>query len=786
MKYLCIHGHFYQPPRENAWTDAIDYQESAFPYHDWNDRICAECYQPNTKSRVLDGDKNLIALVNNYSSISFNFGPTLLSWMEEKQPDVYRAILEADRLSMKKFNGHGSALAQVYNHMIMPLANERDKRTQIIWGIEDFKKRFQRFPEGMWLAETACDTPTLELLAEQGIKFTILAPGQCAKTRKIGDKNWLETPNASVDPKKPYLCNLPSGKTITLFFYDGPISQGIAFSDTLKSGENFAAKLMGAFTDASKKDTELVHIATDGETYGHHQKFADMALAYCLKQVEDKSLAKITIYGEFLEKFPPKYEAKINENSSWSCFHGVERWRSNCGCNSGMHQGWNQKWRAPLRAALDLIRESFIKTFETKGSEFYHDVWDARNAYISFVLDRKPEMLESFFKAKGKERVWQDRQTAVDLMEMQHNAMLMYTSCGWFFDEISGIETVQIMQYAAKAIELHKNINGIDLEADFINKLSEAQSNIAELGNGGNIYERFVKTAAFTSQKAAVHYALTRTFNHEDIKEIYSYTVSDSQLKEIETGTTKAVTGKAVFTSKIDFRSSEEFFVLLYSQDYRIVCFCSEKPLITFEEIKNIIENNSTDEAIEQLQKNIPSSFTLSDLVKDAQRVVSSKILKKLHATTTEAFDTVFNSQYPLLRELKYIGTPIPKPFFYVAIFVLLEDLKEEISSGNTDPARIEEMLEDCRSLNTEINFAPVKDMAQKKLQKICLEFKENPDREHALAVIELLSILQSTPFAPDVFFGQEDVFTALKSLPKVTRDESAFKVLARKMKVRI
>ena len=320
MKYLCIHGHFYHPPRENAWLEEIEIQDSAAPYHDWNSRICAECYAPNALARVLDGNKDLIDLTNNYSRISFNFGPTLLSWMEKEEPQVYQAVQEADRISRKRFGGHGSAIAQVYNHMILPLANAHDKQTQVRWGIADFEKRFGRKPEAIWLAETACNTPTLEVLADEGMKFVILAPGQCARVRKIGENKWQEV-GSRVDPKRAYRCNLPSGKSIALFFYDGPVSQGIAFSDTLSSGEKFASRLLGTYNAGD--EAQLMHIATDGETYGHHQKFAEMALAYCLKKVEETSGVELTVYGEFLEKYPPQYEAQIVENTSWSCFHGV-------------------------------------------------------------------------------------------------------------------------------------------------------------------------------------------------------------------------------------------------------------------------------------------------------------------------------------------------------------------------------------------------------------------------------------------------------------------------------
>jgi alpha-amylase/alpha-mannosidase (GH57 family) len=441
-RYVCIHGHFYQPPRENPWLEEIELQDSAYPYHDWNERIAAECYAPNTASRLLDGEGRITGIVNNYSKISFNFGPTLLAWMERHDPSTYIAILEADKLSRKRFSGHGSALAQAYNHIIMPLANSRDKRTQIIWGIEDFQKRFGREPEGMWLPETAVDTETLEILAEQRIKFTILAPSQARCFRKIGEnQEWQGVEGSKIDPTTSYLCRLASGRTLYLFFYDGPISQEVAFGGLLKNGEAFVQKLMGAFSEG-RDQPQIVHIATDGETYGHHHRFGDMALAFCLHFIESSDLLTLTNYGEFLEKYPPIHEVQIFENSSWSCAHGVERWRNDCGCNSGMHSGWHQKWRGPLRGALDALRDQLIPAYTREASLYFKDPWQARDHYIEVILDRGEESIEAFLKKHtARELSKEEKSRVLKLLELQRHAMLMYTSCGWFFDEISGPET---------------------------------------------------------------------------------------------------------------------------------------------------------------------------------------------------------------------------------------------------------------------------------------------------------------------------------------------------------
>src|SRR5438128_7069807 len=385
VRFICIHGHFYQPPRENPWLEAIETQDSAHPYHDWNERITAECYEPNASSRILDTNDRIIKIVNNYASISFNFGPTLLSWLEQREPPTYAAILDADRVSRERFGGHGSAIAQAYNHMILPLANARDKRTQVRWGVRDFEKRFGRLPQGMWLPETAVDIASLEALAAEGIAFTILEPRQA----KAAD--------GPIDPTRPYRCNLPSGRSIVIFFYDGPISRAVAFENLLDRGENLAHRLLAAFSES--KQTQLVNIATDGETYGHHHPHGDMALAYAIDYINERKLARIANYGQFLAENPPAHDVEIVERTSWSCSHGVSRWQLDCGCNVGAPSGWTQQWRAPLRDALDWLRDQCAAIFEEHGKRLLLDPWAARDDYIDVVLDRSDENVERFITA---------------------------------------------------------------------------------------------------------------------------------------------------------------------------------------------------------------------------------------------------------------------------------------------------------------------------------------------------------------------------------------------------
>ena len=479
-KFICLHGHFYQPPRENPWLESVELQGSASPYHDWNDRICWECYAPNARARLMDGQGRIEQIISNYSRISFNFGPTLLSWLKDKQPEIHEAIISADQEAQERFSGHGSALAQGYNHMILPLANERDKHTQVIWGIRDFEARFGRKPEGMWLPECAADIASLDVLAQHGIRFTILSPFQAARVRPLqGSSDWNDVNGGKIDPKAPYLVKLPQGRSIAVFFYDGPISQAVAFEKLLTNGESFANRLFGAI-DGNRQHDQLVHIATDGESYGHHFRYGDMALAYALHKIEKSDKAKLTVYGEYLEKHPPEHEVEIHQPSAWSCSHGVERWRSDCGCNAG-HQGWNQQWRTPLREALDELSARLAEFFERKAPEYLREPWKARDDYIHVIMDRSEETISAFLsRHQTRELNYTDRICALRLLEMQRHAMLMFTSCGWFFDEISGIETMQVIQYAARALQLAHDLGAEYLEPRFLETLEKARMNIPE------------------------------------------------------------------------------------------------------------------------------------------------------------------------------------------------------------------------------------------------------------------------------------------------------------------
>ncbi|HZJ46378.1 MAG TPA: DUF3536 domain-containing protein [Pyrinomonadaceae bacterium] len=488
MSTLIIHGHFYQPPRENPWTGIIDNQPSAAPYHDWNERIHAECYGPNAFARIGDGDNAQV--VNNYANISFNFGPTLLSWLEEKYPRTYNQILKADSESVRKRGGHGNAIAQAYGHAILPLCNARDQLTQIIWGQEDFRYRFRREPESLWLPETACNNGTLDVLIEQGLRYVILAPEQAKRVKLKGD--WIDVNAPTVDTSQPYryLHSDGSGRSLAIFFYNGRLARAIAFENLLTSSRS----LLERFVQVAQY-RPLVHVATDGETYGHHFKFGDLCLAYALQVEAGQAGFNVTNYGEYLDQNPPELEVQIEqgalgEGSSWSCAHGVGRWQENCGCSTGGEPGWNQAWRAPLRHALNFLRDSAITHFEDMGSGLMLDPWAARNDYVRVLLNNSLPAAALIRRHARRQLSAVEAKRALTLLEIQRNSLLMFTSCGWFFSDLGGIETVQILRYAARLMDLQQQLGIESPRKEFLELLSMAQSNVSTFGSGAEIFLR--------------------------------------------------------------------------------------------------------------------------------------------------------------------------------------------------------------------------------------------------------------------------------------------------------
>ena len=687
-RYVCIHGHFYQPPRENPWLEVVEIQESASPWHDWNARINAECYSRNAASRILNTKGEIIKICNNYSRMSFNIGPTLLTWLEENDPLCYEAILEADRQSRKRFSGHGSAMAQVYNHIIMPLASRRDKETQVKWGIADFKKRFERMPEGMWLAECAVDTETLEVLAENGILFTVLSPYQAQAVRPIGwgNKEWQDVTGAKIDTRCAYRCNLPSGRSIVLFFYDGVLSQKIAFDGLLNDGGNFARQLIDA--NPHHGQPVLSHVATDGESYGHHHKHGDMALAYCLDYLDNSNEAQLTVYGEYLSFYPPESEVKIIENSSWSCAHGVERWRSDCSCGDGT-PGYHHKWRKPLRDSLNYLRDELAKLFES--SEIFDSPWNARDRYIDVILDRSEENVEAFLKANISKTLSEDEKIkALSLLEMQRNSLLMFTSCGWFFDEISRIEPVQIMRYAARAVELAKKVFDVDLEPEFLKILAQAPSNVPELQDGAKIYELRAKQGRVDLKQMAAYYGITsllKDFKHEFFEGCWD--MAGNALK-VSTASGKSFSaGKVHVHSRITGVSGNYLFAVNHNGGTLISCGISEADsmemlnLDDIHELQNLFTSDNSPELL--FEKFGYNQFTLNNIPSNSRYRLITELLQQDIHELEEGVKNIVKEHDQLLEYLTLLGSKPPAIITTAAEFTLTSEIVKKLEYTSPD-----------------------------------------------------------------------------------------------------
>ncbi|MBP3846526.1 DUF3536 domain-containing protein [bacterium] len=768
--FLTIHGHFYQPPRENPWLEAIELQESALPCHDWNERVCAECYTPNSVSRVVDNRNKILDIVNNYSKMSFNFGPTLLSWMEVYAPLTYERILKADIDSVSEHGGHGNAIAQVYNHIIMPLANEHDKDTQIKWGIRDFEYRFGRKPEGMWLAETAVDDDTLRLLVDNGIKFTVLSPYQALRIRKFGDKDWQDVSWGNIDPARSYKYIIKSApeKSINLFFYDGAISRSVAFDELLKDGNKFIRRLKEGVSE-SRDYPQLVNIATDGESYGHHTKFGDMALSYVLKIKAESEGFKITNYGEYLEKYESDYEADIKQASSWSCFHGVGRWKEDCGCSTGGQPGWNQKWRKPLREALDFLRDKLTVIFENEGKKYFNDsAWNVRNRYIDVVLNRNNSVIKNFQKANFRPDLTEtEKVRGMELLEMQRQAMLMYTSCGWFFNEISGIETVQIMKYAARAMQLAANFSSEDIETPFLNILDQAKSNIKEHGTGKTIYEKWVKPSVVSLKEVAALWAVSSLYQEfEDEEDVYCYKVKRNNYQMVEKGNSNLVVGNIEVTSKITLQKSNLVFSLMQYADGDFHCAIKEfSSNEDYNELKNTLIKTFVlypqTEIIRALDEKFGREyFTLKDIFIEERKKILQILLKDQLKKFATRYEEMYDQGKSSIYHMQSLGLEIPKEFKISAGYTLSHRYNELLqdSSGFVEENVIQQIMAinyEAGKMGIEIDKTPSNKNFAKKVITNLNRLTKSFEARQADSVFELFTVIEKLELKIDMAEAQ-------------------------------
>ena len=686
--YVTVHGHFYQPPRENPYLDTIERQPSATPFHDWNERIHHECYRPNAFARVLNERGDLVGIVNNYEYLSFNIGPTLMSWLERYDIEVYQRILEADRKSCDRLNGHGNAIAQVYNHIILPLANERDKQTQIRWGKEDFRSRFGRDPEGMWLAETAVDYATLEALVAEGIRFTILAPSQAERCRLIPSdeqpvSQWLEVGGSQIDPTRPYRCFLANGKYIDIFFYDGPISRDMGFNDVLSHSQHFAGRL-GQAVRGDHRPAQLISVATDGETFGHHKGGTEKCLAFAFTQEFPARNWTVTNYAHYLSINPPTWEVVLKPVTAWSCAHGVDRWQEDCGCGGGGL--WNQKWRRPLRDSLDWLRDKLVKVYEETGRQFFRDPWAARDEYIQVIRDRSAANVDQFLTRHRKRKLTPAEQLdALRLLEMQRHALLMYTSCGWFFEEISRPEGVQILRYAARALELAGEVAGVQLEKSFLRRLTTAPSNVDFFKHGGEVYRQLVVSAQISFKQVAAYYAISSLFDRHEVRgkrhdtesnfscfiprpsKVYCYDAHqlDYQLQRL--GSLTIAVGQLRLLSEITWESSHLVFAVVHLGGWDFHCciqpFTGRR---AYSQLKDKLfdafkQASATQMILAMTQLFGGESFSLQDLFAEERHRIMGLISHETLTRLDQLYTQVYRDNYGILMAFHRDELPVPQ-----------------------------------------------------------------------------------------------------------------------------
>lgn len=793
---VVLHAHFYQPPRDNPWTETVEREPSAAPFHDWNERISAECYAANACARVLGPRGRISDIVNNYAWLSFNVGPTLFSWLATHQPHVCQRIVHADRESAMRNNGHGNAIAQAFSHAILPLCNERDRNTQIRWGIADFQHRFGRRPEAMWLPETACDVATAEALAAHGMRYIILSPYQAARVRYGADSPWREVPNGSIDPRQPYRLRLPSGRCIACFFYDGPAAHSISFEAVLDTSRSLAERLLQA-AGATTSPEQIVHIATDGETYGHHRRFADRALAYFVLHEAPAHGLEVTNYAAFLERNEPKWEVELargplGDATAWSCAHGIGRWSRDCGCNAGAPAGWNQKWRAPLRAALDMLRDRAAELFENIGGELLREVWSARDAYIEVVLDPRAEVRDAFLRTHGRGRVSDaGRVRAFQLLEAQRMTQLMYASCGWFFNDLAGLETTQILKYAAMAIELLENASGHKLRPDFEQALAEAKSNVEAEGNGADVFRRRVLPWRVTSEHRIAHRSSRALFSAgPQTEHDAAFQVTSLEEQRLERGSYRLVLGRARVIRVRTEEAEELTYAATTLTERDMHCGVQrtqgrqvyEKLLA---EAQACFVRPTPTAILRLIDRHLGEQyFSASDLSEAARSEFIEQLMTDLLERLGATYGYLYDEHRKAIEAIEAAGVDVPHELRLVAEYTLARRLDAALveASDADDTELIREALSLAREA-ADMGVRLTASRATRRLERMASEaavrLSARTDGVQAQRLLDIVGIIRALDVNMSLDRAQETVFElarkgALKDLPRQMREDLA------------
>ena len=783
---LVVHGHFYQPPRENPWTEMIEREPSAQPFHNWNERIHSECYRPNAYARIIDSRGRVERIVNNYSNLSFNFGPTLLTWLERQHPRTYARVIDADRESVARRGGHGNAIAQGYHHAILPLCNDRDRRTQIRWGVADFRHRFGREPESLWLPETACNPATLDTLIEEGLAYVILSPHQAERVRPLGGKTWQSVIDGQIDPTVPYKYFHSDGseRSIAIFFYDGMIAKAVAFDALLASSHT----LVDRFERAVSHGTQLVNIATDGESYGHHFQFGDRCIAYALETEAAAHGFRVTNYGEFLAEHEPAWEVEIKEGpngegTAWSCAHGVGRWSRDCSCHAGAPEGWNQKWREPLRAALDFLRDDAAPKFEAAAGDLFVDPWAARDAYVELLVDRTHPREEFLRRHAKKSLSAAERIRALTLLELQRSALVMYTSCGWFFNDISGLETVQVMRYAGRALDLMDELELAPPRAQFLDIIAEARSNKRRTGNGADIFRDTIEASRVTPQNVAAHIAMTGLAdrgNGEQTGEVAGYEYRKQDFQEQSDGRLTLATGHVAL--RLATTGREFDYALATMQFGDADYYCVLKPYAgealfaaSTARLWSKFRTTSLPVMLRLAQEEFgPEEYGLEDLLPQGRQHLSDLIFGSMVEQYVEQYEFLYEKNRRVIEILQAADFKLPKELRAAAEFTMSRRFETELLAQQKNPdggdyRKALDIADEAARLNYRIDRTIINRLFEETMTQTVRRAVDNPSAENFRTALTLIAAAKKLGLEANLEHAQEVVYEALQRLPVVS-----------------
>ena len=786
LGYVIIHGHFYQPPRENPWIEQIEVEPSASPYHDWNSRITAECYRPNGAARIYDGQGRILDIVNNYRHLSYNFGPTLISWLQEQAPDTYARILEVDAQSLAAL-GHGNAIAQAYSHPILPLANPRDRETQVIWGLKDFEHRFRRSAEAMWLPEAAVNYPTLATLVDHGMKFVILSPYQAHRVRPLTGGEW--TPAlGNLDTTQAYRFFFPeeggdpkTRRYIDVFFYNGEAAADISFGDLLTDSYRLLNRLADGFFPERQRP-QLLHVATDGENYGHHKKFGELALAHALTQVLPQRGFQLTNYAAYLKLAPPKLEVEISlgnqgEGSSWSCAHGVGRWKENCGCSTGGQPTWNQRWRGPLREAFDFLNDKLADIFEVEGQKYFFNPWEARNAYVDVIVDRRDGVLDDFFARHGVPKLREDqRVNALKLLEMERHSLLMYTSCGWFFADIAGLESLQVIKYAARALQLGQHFTSELLEPPFLKILERAVSNHPKEGNGLTIYHTRIKPAVVDYPKVANQLVISWLKDRERQcpHHIYHYRAEAMDLEAKTQGSLLFAAGRLRLTSGITRMSFTAAFFTAFMGSYLYRTQVQPHPaphefLALREEFFRVLAATPEDLIPLMVRRLGETYYSIHDIFQEEKLQVFQDLLRPFQEEAVEQIGHNYEDTRPLLKAMAKEGLPMPRLYRALGEITLNRRLVELLRQMEPDPTSIStsdeimEVIHDAQLIGLKLETHEGARILGRILHHLLSDLGENCRISAVSRLKDFLGFLSHIPLTLDITEAQNILFALMQ-----------------------